>query len=92
MVSHILVVYKKQVDIYTPEKLIRKRGDKIIFELPYDNVISIKEGAFDLLAMQLKSHIIEANGKKGTRNFFEHYSRIDISRIKKIISEKFYDI
>lgn len=89
---YMIVIYKIQRDIFTTDKIIRKRGEKIIFELPYSNIITIKEGYFGLLAMELKSHIVLANGKKGTRNFFEHYSRLDIHRIKGMITEKYFNI
>lgn len=92
IIIYLLYRYKCQKDTYTETKLIRKVKEKIIFELPYENIISIKVCSFDLLAMELKSYIIEANGKRGTRNFFEHYSRTDISKIKRIIAEKYNNI
>ena len=53
----ILLQYKKQRDIYSTDKMIRERGEKIIFELPYKNIVSIKEGFFSVF-MVLKTHII----------------------------------
>ena len=40
----IIVVYKKQTDVYTKDRIIRKIGNRVIFELLYKNIISIKEG------------------------------------------------
>lgn len=91
LLLYVIYCYKKQVDIYTIEKLIRKRGKKIIFELPYNNIVTVREG-FESVFMVLKTHITEANGKKGTRNFYAHYSRADISRIKSMITDKYYNI
>lgn len=89
--GYVIYLYKKQIDIYTVDKIIRKRGNKVIFELPYENIVTIREG-FESVFMVLKTHIIEANGKKGTRNFYAHYSRADISRIKRMITDKYYNI
>lgn len=85
MFVFVMYTYKKQVDIYTSEKIIRKRKNKILFELPYNNIVTVREG-FESVFMVLKTHITEANGKKGTRNFYAHYSRADISRIKSMIT------
>lgn len=91
MFVFVMYTYKKQVDIYTSEKIIRKRKNKILFELPYNNIVTVREG-FESVFMVLKTHITEANGKKGTRNFYAHYSRADISRIKSMITDKYYNI
>ena len=87
----VIYVYKKQIDIYTSDKIIRKRGNKIIFVMSYENIIEIREG-FESVFMILKSNIIKANGKEGTRNFYTHYSRADISRIKNMITQKYFNI
>ena len=87
----LIYVYKKQIDIFDEEKLIRKRGKKIIFELPYSNIVEVREG-YETLFMILKTHIIQANGKKGVRNLLSRYSRADISRIKRMITRKYYNI
>lgn len=83
--------YNKQIDIYKTDSFVRQINGKIIFEIAYDNIISIREG-FDSLFMTLKTPIVKINGKMGNRNFYEHYSLADISQIKKIILNKYYNI
>ena len=84
ILGYILHTYKYQVDIYTDNTLIRKKKDKIIFELPYENIVSVRKG-WNLIAFMLKSPIVRKDGKKGPRNFFEHYSEADIIRIMQIV-------
>ncbi len=88
---YIIYTYICQTDIYTGTKMYRKKGDKIIFELPYEQILSIREGYCSLFFV-LQNGIIKSNGKKGPRNFYEHYSRADIHRIKHIITDKYYNI
>lgn len=86
---YILHTYINQVDIYCENKVIRKKGNKVIFELKYDNIKAIRQG-YDSLFFVLKEPIIKINGKKGPRNFYEHYSQRDIYRIKQIIAQNNY--
>ena len=84
---YVLMVYNTQIDIYSDSKLVRKRRDKIVFELPYENIISIRQG-YELIFFCLKSGIVKTNGKKGPRNFVEHYSASDIMRIRQLIGAR----
>lgn len=88
---YLLHTYKSQVDIYCENKLIRKKGNKVIFELKYDNIKAIRQG-YDSLFFILKEPILNINGKKGPRNFYEHYAKRDIYRIKQIIANSNYNL
>lgn len=88
---YLIYKYNKQVYIYNTDSFICQINGKNIFEVPYKNIISIREG-YDSLFMTLKTPIVKSNGKKGPRNFYEHYSRADIYQIKRIITDKFYNI
>lgn len=85
----IYLIYRRfvQVDIYTEEKLVRKYKETIIFELNYKDIVSLREGFFSLFLF-CNAPIIQANGKKGPRTIYEHYSLKDIARIKQLISPK----
>lgn len=87
---YLTYVYKKQVDIYSDDKMYRKRGDKIIFEIPYGNIIDIKQG-FDSVFFILKTSIKRLDGKEAPRNFYEHYAKKDIDKIIKLISNYNYN-
>ncbi len=88
---YILHTYIHQVDIYCENKMIRQMGNKVIFELKYDNIAAIRQG-IDSLFLVLKEPILKTNGKKGPRNFYEHYSKSDIRRIKQLITNSNYNI
>lgn len=88
---YLIHSYKSQVDIYCENKLIRKKGKKVIFELKYDNIKAIRQG-YDSLFFILKEPILNINGKKGPRNFYEHYAKRDIYRIKQIIANSNYNL
>lgn len=87
----ILHTFFFQLDVYLENKLIRKKGGKIIFEISYKDITSIKQG-YDSLFMVLKEPIVKINGKKGPRNFYEHYSEKDIKMIKRIIADSNYNL
>lgn len=88
---YIIVIYKIQTDIYTKDRIIRKLGNRVVFELLYENIISIKE-RYESVFFVLKKPIKKVNGKKGPRNFYEHYDRTDIAKIKRIITDNYYNI
>ena len=88
---YILHTYIYQVDIYCENKVIRKKGNKVIFELKYDNIKAIRQG-YDSLFLVLKEPILKTNGKKGPRNFYEHYSKWDVHRIKQIIASSNHNV
>ena len=88
---YLIYIYNKQTDIYLNDKFVRLINGKVIFEVPYANIESIREG-IDSLFMTLKTPIVKCNGKKGPRNFYEHYSRAAIHRIKQIITDKYFNI
>ena len=88
---YLICIYNKQVDIYKTDRIVRQLNGKVVFEVPYANIESIREG-YDSLFIILKTPIVKCNGKKGPRNFYEHYSRADIHRIKQMITDKYYNI
>ena len=87
MIIYILRTYRYQVDIYMDDKLVRKRKGIVIFELCYNDIISMREGIFSLY-LYCKGPITMANGKKGPRTIYEHYAKRDKVRIKQLISPK----
>lgn len=91
VIVYFILNYKYQVDVYTDDKMYRKKGERIIFELEYKNIISIRQG-YDSIYLFCKEPIIKKNGKKGPRTLYEHYSCADIYQIKRIITDKFYNI
>lgn len=79
----------EQVDVYTEDKLYRKRKDKIIFEINYSNIIDIKESYFNCLLLYCDKGFIKSNSKNILRSqttFMEHYNRKDIIKIVEIIT------
>lgn len=87
---YIIYVFRRQTDVYTDDKMFRKRGDKIIFEIPYKNIKDIKQG-FDSVFFILNTPIKRLDGKAAPRNFYEHYAKKDIDRIIKIVSSFAYN-
>lgn len=86
ILAKIIYEYKNQVDIYTEEKLIRTMKGRVVFELPYSQIASVKIG-WHVIFISCERAIIQANGKKGLRTIYEHYSEHDVQRVKQIISE-----
>ncbi len=81
---------KNQTDVYTAEKMYRKSGEKIIFELEYSKIETIKEGFFAYLytfCIFCYEPIIKKNGKKGPKTIIEYYTKKDREKIKEIISQ-----
>lgn len=91
ILAYLIYIYKNQVDIYKSDRLVRTRNGKVVFEVLYENIVSIRVG-IDSLFITLKTPIVKVNGKKGPRNFYEHYSRYDIHFIKQAITDKYYNI
>lgn len=85
---YIISTYFRQIDVYLDDKMYRMKGNKIIFELPYKNIISIKEG-FNSVYFFLKQPIEKKNGKIGPKTFYEHYSKFDVHRIIKIVNSDY---
>ena len=85
MLVHIILNYKYQLDVYMDDRMYRKKGDKIIFELEYKNIISMRQG-IESIYLYCKEPIIKKNGKKGPKTLYEHYPLNDIYRIKQIIA------
>ena len=85
---YIISTYFRQIDVYLDDKMYRMKGNKIIFELPYKNIISIKEG-FNSIFLFLKQPIVKKNGKIGPKTLYEHYSKYDVHRIIKIINSDY---
>lgn len=89
---YLSVETKKQVDVYTMDKMYRKKGDKIIFEIEYNQIDTIKEGFFAFtytFCIFCKEPIIKKNGKKGAKTLIEYYSRKDREKVKQIIASYF---
>lgn len=82
---YIIHNYRRQVDVYTEDKVYRKKGKSIIFEIPYNQIDTVREG-FNSIFLVLHKGIVKKNGKKGPRNFYEHYAEKDIYEIERIIS------
>ncbi len=83
---YIYYNYKHQIDIYMADKMYRKKGNKIVFELEYKKIVLIREGFLSSIFLFCEEPIIKTNGKKGPKTLYEHYSIKDIFEIEKIIS------
>lgn len=88
IIFYVIITYIRQVDVYLEDKMYRMKGDKIIFELPYDNIISIKEG-FNSIYFFLKKPIEKKNGKIGPKTFYEHYSKFDVDFIIRLVNSDY---
>ncbi len=88
---YLIYNYNVQIDTYTNDKMCRKKGKRIIFEIPYKNIITVKHG-FESVFFVLKEPIIKVNGKKGPRNFYAHYAQRDIDRIIQIINSAYLNM
>lgn len=84
---YILLNYFTLLDVYTNNKMFRMKGDKIIFEIDYKDIISFRQG-IESICLFCKAPIIKKNGKKGPKTFYEHYAIEDINKIKNIIFSK----
>ena len=89
---YLIYIYKKQVDTFKSDRFVRTINGKVVFEVLYENIVSVRVGFFDSLFITLKTPIVKVNGKKGPRNFYEHYSRYDIHYIRRAITDKYYNI
>lgn len=92
LMIYLFYNYKVQIDVYAEDKMYRKKKNKIIFELEYKEIVSIREGILSTIYLFCNKPIIKCNGKKGPRTFNEHYHRKDIKCIKKIILTKYPNI
>ena len=92
VLAYLIYIYKKHVDIYKSDRFVRTVNGKVVFEVLYENIVSVRVGFFDSLFITLKTPIVKVNGKKGPRNFYEHYSRYDIHFIKRAITDRYYKI
>lgn len=88
IIIYIISTFFRQIDVYLNDKMYRTKGNKIIFELPYENIISIKEG-YNSVCFFLKKPIEKKNGKIGSKTFYEHYSKFDVHRIIKTINSDY---
>ena len=94
LVLCIFLMYESliQVDVFLEDKMYRKKGDKIIFEIEYSQIDTIKEGFFAFtytFCIFCKEPIIKKNGKKGAKTLIEYYSRKDREKVKQIIASYF---
>ena len=88
IIFYIIITFVRQVDVYLDDKMYRMKGNKIIFEIPYKNIISTKEG-FNSVYFFLKKPIENKNGKIGPKTFYEHYSKFDVHQIIKIVNSDY---
>lgn len=92
LIIFIYIVYNfiNQVDVYTKNKMYRKKGKKIIFELDYKDIVSVKRGFLNSLYIFCKQPIIKSNGKKGPKTIYENYSKNDIYKIEQLLANREY--
>lgn len=88
IIFYIIITFVRQVDVYLDDKMYRMKGNKIIFEIPYKNIISTKEG-FNSVFFFLKQPIEKKNGKIGPKTFYEHYSKFDVDYIIRLINSDY---
>lgn len=88
---YLIKGYKKQIDIYEQDRMYRKIGDKVLFEIKYKDMdqITVKWGAIYILC---KKGYYKAGKKVISKVFSEYYTKDDIYRIRKMISSNNYYI
>lgn len=84
--------YRRVVDIYQRDKVIRMNGKRQKYVLYYSNIVSIKEGSFGALYIFCREPIVINGKKKGPKTIIEHYRKSDIYRIKQIIGNSNYNL
>ena len=90
IIIYIVYNFINQVDVYTKNKMYRKKGKKIIFELNYRDIVSVKRGFLNSLYIFCKQPIIKSNGKKGPKTIYENYSKNDIYKIEQLLANREY--
>ncbi len=87
---YLTIESKKQVDVYTENKMYQKIGNKIKFEIEYANIESVKESYFNCLLLFCKKGFIKSKSKhivKPQTMYMEFYTQKDITKIVQLISE-----
>lgn len=84
--------YKCITDYYMQDRMIRKKGEKILFEIEYKNIVSVRQAYLGTLLLICKEPIYYKGTKKKFRTLVEHYRKEDIYRIKRIIGNGNYNL
>lgn len=90
--AYIIYCYRKEIDIYTDDRMYHTRGNKIIYELEYKDVIAVREWLMDTLILFCEKPIIKKNGKIGPKTVWANYRKADRIRIMQIISKNYPNI
>lgn len=85
LLIYFIIMYQKQFDVYYKDKMVRKVGEKTVFELDYREINSIKIG-FHSLYIFCKQSVKREDGKNGQRTICAHYSPKDIEKVKLVIN------
>ncbi len=89
---YIIYCYRKEIDIYTDDRMYHTRGNKIIYELEYKDVIAVREWLMDTLMLFCEKPIIKKNGKIGPKTVWANYRKADRIRIMQIIAKNYPNI
>lgn len=84
--------YKSITDYYMQDRMIRKKGEKILFEIEYKNIASVRQAYLGTLLLISKEPIYYKGKNKKFKTLVEHYRKEDIYRIKRIIGNGNYNL
>lgn len=84
--------YKCITDYYMQDRMIRKKGEKILFEIEYKNIASVRQAYLGTLLLISKEPIYYKGKNKKFKTLVEHYRKEDIYRIKRIIGNGNYNL
>lgn len=91
-ITYCIKKYKSITDYYMQDRMIRKKGEKILFEIEYKNIASVRQAYLGTLLLICKEPICYKGTNKKFKTFVEHYRKEDIYRIKRIIGNGNYNL
>ena len=83
---------KRAEDKQEEFRMYHTRGNKIIYELEYKDVIAVREWLMDTLMLFCEKPIIKKNGKIGPKTVWANYRKADRIRIMQIIAKNYPNI
>ena len=90
VIIYLIIAYKQTIDVYTEEKMYRIKRNKVVFEIDYKNIRTIRDGPFCSLFIFCKEGYIKRGWNKGATTFAEYYSKYDKHRVKQLIMDKYH--
>lgn len=89
---YILWQFIYDIDVYTETKMYRTRKNRILFEIEYNNILTIRRGGIWSVCFFCREGYLKSGWNKGVKTFTAYYKRQDIYQIIKIISNKNYNV